>query len=173
MMQERKLSEKPKAAKLLQKLKLMLVQYHKKVRWFFSYVRNSQLVVFWGLSCGTTCKWVLFANKDVFFYWLAQIIGTNRIDLLTRAQSRLRREFNVCVPLRKRRHCLRFSSFLIFSFIYMRHNLSFNPACKTTGVQDACRTLTAIPFKVGVNNSSKIFAIVCMREKAFRVSVPV
>ena len=44
-----------------------------------------------------------FGNIDVFFYWPAWIIGTYIIDLLT-----LQQELNVCAPLKKKRHCLRF-----------------------------------------------------------------
>ena len=49
-------------------------------------------------------------------------------------------------PLWKRRHCLRYSSFLIVWTVFLRHNWSFNPACKTTGVEDTYITLTAIPL---------------------------
>ena len=34
------------------------------------------------------------------------------------------------------------------------------PACRTIDIEDTHQTLTAIPFKVGVNNSLKLFAIV-------------
>ena len=55
----------------------------------------------------------------------------------------------------------------------MRRNQLFNIAPKTTGIEDTYRTLTAITFYVGVNNSSKIFAITNVREKICMLSVPV
>ena len=42
-----------------------------------------------------------------------------------------------------------------------------------TGVETTYQTLTANPFKVGANNSSKIFAVVSIRDKFYRVFVPV
>ena len=79
------------------------------------------------------------------------------------------------------------SSFLIISFIHMCRDQLFNPARTTTGVENAYCTLTAIPFqvqrveqvvqktqyqtlaaipfKVGLNNSSKNFAITNIRKK--------
>ena len=62
----------------------------------------------------------------------------------------------------KRRHCFRHSPFAIVSFICMRRNWSLNPA---SGVENTWQTLTAILFKATVNNSSKIFVIVNIREK--------
>ena len=64
-------------------------------------------------------------------------------------------------------------SVFFYHFIQLYRNRSFNHACGTTRVEDTYRTLTAIPFKVGENNSSKIFVIVSIREKICRVYVPV
>ena len=63
-------------------------------------------------------------------------------------------------------------SVFFYHFIQLYRNRSFNHACGTTRVEDTYRTLTAIPFKVGENNSLKIFVIVSIREKIRRVYVP-
>ena len=55
----------------------------------------------------------------------------------------------------------------------MCRNQSFNIAPKTTGIEDTYRTLTTIPFHVGVNNSSQNIAIINIQEKICRVSVAV
>ena len=59
----------------------------------------------------------------------------------------------------KKYHFFGFSSFLIVLFICMRRGWSFSPANRTTGVEHTYRTLTAIPFKLEVDNSLKLFAI--------------
>ena len=60
-----------KLAKLLRRLKLTI----KKVHWFLSRVCNGKFAVFWVLCYGITCKWPLFPSIDVYFCWLALIIG--------------------------------------------------------------------------------------------------
>ena len=64
-------AKEPKLVKLLREVKLTPVSYHHKIHWFYSYVRNPQLVVLLVLCCWITCKRVVFANMNVFFYWLA------------------------------------------------------------------------------------------------------
>ena len=64
-------AKNPMLAKLLRELKLTPVWYHKKSAVFSLVCLQLQFVVFPVLCCGTICKWVFFANTDVFFYWLA------------------------------------------------------------------------------------------------------
>lgn len=45
--------------------------------------------------------------------------------------------------------------FLLILLIWMCHNWSLYPACRTTCVEIAYRPLTAISLKIGVNNSLK------------------
>ena len=66
-------------------------------------------------------------------------------------------DFHKYVPLQKNRHHLRFTSFLTVLFIFMCRNLSPNPACKTTDVENTNRTLTAIPFNVEWTFLKEIF----------------
>ena len=75
-----------------------------KNRWFFKYIANAPLAVFWIFCCGITCKWMLFANTYVFSNWFTQIylfIGIYVITLSMRAQSRLRLDFYVMFHYRK------------------------------------------------------------------------
>ena len=80
-----------------------------KVYWFFTFVCNPRFAAFWCFAAGQHVNGGSIAIIDVFLafidYW--NII----IDLLSRAQSRLRHEFNVCVPLQKMCHCLQVFSF--------------------------------------------------------------
>ena len=90
---------------------------------------------------------------------LLQHIQYNRlINVRCIVKSRLRLDLDVYAPRRKRSHCFQLSLFMN----------AFH-ACIFRGIEDTYRTLTAIPFKVGVNNSS----IVSIREKVCQVSVPV
>ena len=74
---------------------------------------TASLLCFGYFAAGQRVNEGFFVNIGVFFYWLASIIGTYIIDLLSRAQSRLQQKFNVCFPLQKKRHCFRVYSFLI------------------------------------------------------------
>ena len=96
--------------------------------------------MFWVLCCWTKCWWELLFTQCYIYISIRQICDW-------------------IFMVWKSRHCLRVSSFLIISFISMRRKWSFNPACRTTGVQDTYQTLTAIPFQVEANNSSKVFAM--------------
>ena len=92
-------------------------------------------------------------------------VVTYIIDLLTRAYWRLALDLHVYVPPLKRRLLLWLSLFLTVLFICMCRNWSFNPMCRTTGVEDTNWSLTAIPFKVGVNNSWKNLCYYIIRKK--------
>ena len=80
-----------------------------KVYWFFTFVCNPRFAAFWCFAAGQHVNGGSIAIIDLFLafidYW--NII----IDFLSRAQSRLRHEFNVCVPLQKMCHCLQVFSF--------------------------------------------------------------
>ena len=105
----KKFAKEPELANFLQDLKLTLLLHNEKVHWFFSHVRNGEFAVFWVLCCEVTCKWVLFSSIDVYFFWLAQIIGKyNRLVI-------------ACIVnfAKKKRHILRVLSFCIVFFLYL------------------------------------------------------
>ena len=81
------------------------------------------------------------------------------INLLTRAYRRLATELP-CLCITSETASLSSGFFESYRFIQ-----SSNLASRTTGVEDTYRTLTAIPFQLGVNNSLKTFACTGKQEK--------
>ena len=54
----------------------------------------------------------------------------------------------------------------VFSILILLICVIFNPSCRTTCVEDTYHTLTATPFQIGVNNSSKSWPL-SANEKTF------
>ena len=94
---------KETSVKLFREVKSVPVRYHKKVHWFFSHVCNPKFAAIQCFAAGQHVNRCFFAIICIF-YCPALITGTSIIGSL-RLQSRLQQEFNVCVPLRKKRHC--------------------------------------------------------------------
>ena len=93
------------------------------------------------------------------------------IDLITRGRSRLATELPCLCFTSKTVSFLQVFRMPSCYFVWIRRNQSFNIALKTTDIEDTYQILT-FPFTVGVNNSSKTFAITKIRDKINRVSVP-
>ena len=105
-----------KLAKLLRELKSTPVSYNKKICWFFSHVCNGKFAVLWVLCCGINCKWVLFPSIDIVSIGLHRSLKKyNRLFTACTVKT-VTKVYSVCVPLRKKRHCIRVHSFLTVNF---------------------------------------------------------
>ena len=155
-------AKKPKLAKLLREPKSTPVRHNKKKSTGFYHMSVTAICCVFG--CFATKQHVdgccLFMHFNIY-NWL---INGRTLKICHWIVMSI---FN----FGKRRHCFRFSSFLIDLLFCMCCNWSVNLACRTTTAEDAYQSLT-IPFRA--NNSLKYLPlpITNIQKKFCRVSVP-